>query len=110
MASQQFKSLHKNATNVADGEYIIVNNSDTLVVQVSGTGSPVFQINFTGSLDGINYFPISGTAMGNFSSFITSISQVGVGIEFDVSALLYVKCPIVSITGGSVSVLGNAVI
>ena len=108
MASKQYKKLHDAQTQISDGEHVIVDNSSTLIVAIAGS-STSFQVSFTASIDGTNYFPISGNKMGDYSVFASSVTTIGDAYEFDVSALFFFKAKITAIGNGNITVVANAI-
>jgi hypothetical protein len=101
------KILQDSQTVVSDGERIYIHDVDTLVVSVSGTAT-AFTVQFLASLDGKNYFPVTGSKLSDFTAFSTTTSTKDEAWEFDVSALAYFKAKITSVTGGNVTVVANA--
>jgi len=106
MAIANHQYIQNEQTIISTGEFINVSNADTLVISIFGT-STSFALLFQGSLDGINYFNISGIKLSNPMAFSTTTSVIGEAWEFDVSALGYYKANLNAISNGSITVIAN---
>ena len=107
MLSKRIKNLHSTQTQTSQGDVIIVDDVTTLIIAVSGT-STSFTLGFLSSLDGVNYFPLSGNKMSDYSTFATSTTETGQAWQFDVTGLCYFKANLSSISNGNISVLAKA--
>ena len=103
---EQYKTIQNAQTIIGDGDYIITNTIDTLVLSISGT-STSFTINFTASLDGVNYGLFEGNKLGNSSILANTTSTIGELWEFDVSGVNYFKAKLTAIANGNITAIGN---
>jgi len=107
MSILDYKQIQNEQTTIGTGDYISVASADNLVMSIYGT-STSFSITFLGSLDGINYFSISGTKLADPLSFSATSSKLDEAWEFDVSGLNYCKASLTAIANGNISVVANA--
>jgi len=94
-------TLHDKASTSANGEAILTEHFAQLSTMIYGSASS-FQVDFEGSLDGINYAPIRAECLETgVSAGSTSASGL---FTMLCDALEYVRCPIVAIGGGDLTV------
>jgi hypothetical protein len=106
MAIKNSQKLQNAQTTISTGDYINVTETDVMVISISGT-STSFTILFQASLDGVNYFNISGTKLSDPTVFSTTTSTIGEAWEFDVSAITSVKTNLTAIGNGNITVVAN---
>jgi len=103
MRPEKHRYIQNEETNVFVGDDINVIGIDTLVAHIYGT-STSFTILFEGSLDGVNFFNISGTKLADPTVFASTTSTIGEAWEFDVPTLESFRTKLTAITNGNISV------
>ncbi|MEW5804670.1 MAG: hypothetical protein AB1847_21480 [bacterium] len=99
--------IHNAATVPGAGEEIDVTAHGTLNLQITGTASS-FSLSFLGSVDGINFLPVSAMNLKTFnlSTTATKLDEIW---QMDVSSMKAVRAELTAVSGGNVTVKAMAI-
>lgn len=109
IASSSVPTTHHNAVVApADGADAAVTGYKIIAIQINGTSSSRTVL-FSGSVDGISFYPVMGVNMATWDS---AINTTGTGElwQFDVGGLNYFRARVDAVSGGNVTVKSNVVV
>ncbi|MEF3310819.1 hypothetical protein PV433_18200 [Paenibacillus sp. GYB004] len=100
--------LHDASTAAGDGTALAVGAYRTLTLEITGT-STSRTIHFEGASVGGTYYPLKGIRLSDLAMG-TQTTSSGEVWQFEVTGLVTFRARISSISGGSISVKGRAVV
>ena len=113
---------HASTVSPGDGLPGLVYGLSTILTSIYVTPGASFAVSFYQSTDGNIYLPVAGINTNNYSSLATSTSQTNVlandknaqvygeNWQFNIAGGAYLLMKVTSITNGSITITGNALL
>lgn len=107
--NQVTTTVHQSAaTGTGNGTDAVLNGLKQATVQIFGTAISS-TINFLGSVDGTNFFPVAGVRMSDLAvASSTTSGQAGEAWQIDVTGLTKLRVAIAAISGGNITATSGA--
>jgi hypothetical protein len=110
----QTHTFHDAAVAVADGVVFECNGEYTkLLIEITTTDADTQEIDFLGSVEGTNYYPLLGAKVGTDGGITTNVKTTSVTSEMweiDITNRKYIKMDLATLTGEGATVTVTGVV